>query len=126
MVPLFEDESLTDPALQALVELGEAKPGLRKVAVTHEDAPGGGRRRVLIAGLGKRDELDAERARVAASAVAGRASELGAVSLSWDAPERRRRGRRPRRGHAALRSTASTASSPSATTTTPAASSRSS
>ncbi len=86
VVPLFEGESLADPALQALVELGEAKPGPRKVAVTHEDAPGGGRRRVLIAGLGKRDELDSERARVVAAAAAGRARELGAVSLSWDAP----------------------------------------
>ena len=57
VVPLFEGESLADPALQALVELGEAKTGLRKVAVTHEDAPGGGRRRVLIAGFGKRSEL---------------------------------------------------------------------
>ena len=55
------------------------------MAVAHEDAPGGGQRRVLIAGLGKRDELDAERARVAAGAAAGRARELGAVSLSWAA-----------------------------------------
>ena len=86
VVGLFENESLSDPALQRLVELGEAKPGLKKVAVAHEDAPGGGQRRVLIAGLGKRDELDAERARVAAAAAAGRAKELGAVSLSWAAP----------------------------------------
>jgi leucyl aminopeptidase len=68
------------------VELGEAQPGLRKVAVTHEDAPGGGQRRVLVAGLGKRDELDAEKARVAAAVVAARARDLGAVSLSWAAP----------------------------------------
>jgi leucyl aminopeptidase len=86
VVGLFENESLTDPALQRLVELGEAKPGLKKVAVAHEDAPGGGQRRVLIAGLGKRDEFDAERARVAAAAAAGRAKDLGAVSLSWAAP----------------------------------------
>src|SRR5829696_10165461 len=86
VVGVFEDEKLTDPALQRLVELGEAKPGLKKVAVAHEDAPGGGQRRVLIAGLGKRDEFDAEGARVAAAAAAGRAKELGAVSLSWDAP----------------------------------------
>src|ERR671917_2415481 len=83
---LFQGERLAEPDLQQLVELGEAKPGLRKVAVAHEDAPGGGRRRVLIAGLGKRDELDAERARVAAAAAAERAKELGAVSLSWAAP----------------------------------------
>jgi leucyl aminopeptidase len=86
VVGLFEGESLDDPALQQLVELGEAKGGLRKVAVAHEDAPGGGKRRVLIAGLGKRDEFDHEKARVAAAAVAGRARELGAVSLSWAAP----------------------------------------
>jgi leucyl aminopeptidase len=86
VVGLFEGESLADERLQRLVELGEAKPGLKKVAVTHEDAPGGGQRRVLIAGLGKRDEFDAERARVAAGAAAARAKELGAVSLSWAAP----------------------------------------
>ena len=40
VVALFEDESLPG-GLQALVESGEAKPGLRKLAVTHEDgAPG--------------------------------------------------------------------------------------
>ena len=86
VVGLFEGDALAEPELQALVELGEAKPGLKKVAVAHEDAPGGGRRRVLIAGLGQRDEFDAERARVAAAAAAGRAKELGAVSLSWAAP----------------------------------------
>jgi leucyl aminopeptidase len=86
VVALFEGEALGDERLQRLVELGEAKPGLKKVAVAHEDAPGGGQRRVLIAGLGKRDELDAERARVAAAAAAARAKELGAVSLSWGAP----------------------------------------
>jgi len=87
VVPLFEGESLDEPHLQSLVDLGEAKPGLKKVAVEHEDAPGGGRRRVLVAGLGKREELDAEKARVAAAAVAGRAKELGAVSLSWASPD---------------------------------------
>jgi leucyl aminopeptidase len=86
VVALFEDEPLADERLRRLVELGEAKPALKRVAVAHEDAPGGGQRRVLIAGLGKRDELDAERARVAAAAAAGRAKELGAVSLSWDTP----------------------------------------
>jgi leucyl aminopeptidase len=85
-VGLFQGDTLADPALQQLVELREARPGLRKVAVTHEDAPGGGQRRVLIAGLGKRDEFDSERARVAAAAVAARAKELGAVSLSWALP----------------------------------------
>ncbi|HEX2415757.1 MAG TPA: M17 family peptidase N-terminal domain-containing protein, partial [Thermoleophilaceae bacterium] len=86
VVGLFEGEELADPALQRLVELGEAKSALKRVAVAHEPAPGGGQRRVLIAGLGKRDEFDSERARVAAGAAAGRAKELGAVSLSWAVP----------------------------------------
>src|SRR5688500_12505249 len=77
VVGLFEGESLPDPRLQALVDLGEAKPGLKKVAVAHEDAPGGGQRRVLVAGLGKRSDFGAESARVAAAAAAGRAKELG-------------------------------------------------
>ena len=86
VVGLFEGEELADPALQRLVELGEAKPALKRVAVAHEDAPGGGQRRVLIAGLGRRAEFDPERARVAAGAAASRAKEVGAVSLSWAAP----------------------------------------
>jgi leucyl aminopeptidase len=84
---LFEGEHLPEPELRKLVELGEAKAGLRKVAVAHEQAPGGGQRRVLIAGLGKREELDGEALRVAAAAVAARAKELGAVSLSWALPD---------------------------------------
>jgi leucyl aminopeptidase len=86
VVGLFEGETPADPTIRRLVDLGEAKPGLKKVALTHEAAPGGGERRVLVAGLGKRDEFDAERARVAAAAAAERAKELGAVSLSWAAP----------------------------------------
>jgi leucyl aminopeptidase len=86
VVGLFEGESPAAPLLRRLVDLGEAKPGLKKVALAHEDAPGGGERRVLVAGLGKREEFDAERARVAAAAAAERAKELGAVSLSWAAP----------------------------------------
>ncbi|HKP92141.1 MAG TPA: leucyl aminopeptidase [Thermoleophilaceae bacterium] len=81
VVGVFEGEQAAEPELQALVDSGEAKAALRKVAVTHADG-----RRVILAGLGKRDELDPERARVAASAVAGRARELGARSLSWAAP----------------------------------------
>jgi leucyl aminopeptidase len=86
VVGLFEGETPADPLLRRLVDLGEAKPGLKKVALAHEDAPGGGERRVLVAGLGKREEFDAERARVAAAAAAARAKELGAVSLSWAVP----------------------------------------
>jgi leucyl aminopeptidase len=81
VVGVFEGEPLDETELQALVDSGEAKPALRKLAVAHVDG-----RRVILAGLGKRDELDPERARVAAAVAAGRARELGARSLSWAAP----------------------------------------
>jgi leucyl aminopeptidase len=83
-VGVFEGEPIAhdvDGALQALVDSGEARAGLRKVAVAHA-----GGRRYVLAGLGKRDEFDAERARVAAAAVVGRARELGTRALCWEVP----------------------------------------
>src|SRR5215208_6385657 len=82
IVGLFEGETPDDDAARPLVESGEAKGGLRKLAVTHED----GGRRVIVVGLGKRDEFDHEKARVAAGAAAQRARELGAKALSWAPP----------------------------------------
>ena len=84
---LFDGGALTDPELQRLVDTGEAKGTLKRLCVTHEDAPDGSRRRVIIAGLGKKDEFNAEKARIGAAAAATRAKELGAESLSWTAPE---------------------------------------
>jgi leucyl aminopeptidase len=83
-VGVFEGEMIAhdvDGVLQGLVDSGEARAGLRKLAVAHA----GGHRYVLV-GLGKRDEFDAERARVAAAAVAGRARELGTKTLCWEVP----------------------------------------
>ena len=82
VVGVFEDETPADAVVAALVEAGEAKAAAKKLAVGHED----GGRRVIAVGLGKRDELDAEKARVAAAAVAGRAKELGTQALSWELP----------------------------------------
>src|SRR4051794_41801810 len=81
VVGLFEDDSLPEGPLQGLSESGEASGKLRKLAVAHEDS-----RRVIVVGLGKRDEFDSEKARVAAAVAAGRAAELSARSLSWAAP----------------------------------------
>jgi leucyl aminopeptidase len=81
VVGLFEGGSLDEPELQALVDSGEAKGGLKKVAVAHV-----GGKRVIVAGLGKREDFDSEKARVAAAVAAGRASEIGSRSLSWAAP----------------------------------------
>ena len=84
-IGLFEGETIAHDveggALQALVDSGEAKAKARKLAVAHS----GGRRYVLV-GLGKREEFDAERARVAAATVVGRARELGAQVLCWELP----------------------------------------
>ena len=82
VIGLFEDETPDDDAVRPLAESGEAKGSLRKLAVTHED----GGRRVIVVGLGKRDEFDHEKARVAAGAAAQRARELGAKALSWAPP----------------------------------------
>jgi leucyl aminopeptidase len=84
-IGLFDGEpiahDLDGGVLQALVDSGEAKPGLRKLAVTHA-----GGLRYVLAGLGKREEFDAERARVAAASVTGRAREIGARFLCWELP----------------------------------------
>ena len=84
-IGLFEGEPVVHDvdggALQALVDSGEAKPGLRKLAVTHVDG-----KRYMLAGLGKRESFDAERARVAAATAHGRAKELGTHSLCWEVP----------------------------------------
>jgi len=72
---------LDDGVLQGLVDSGEAKSTQRHVAVAH----GAGKRWVLI-GLGKRSELDGERARVAAGTALCRARELGARRVCWEAP----------------------------------------
>jgi leucyl aminopeptidase len=81
IVGLFDGESPEDPAVKELVDSGEAKAGFKKLAVTHADG-----KRLVVVGLGKRDEFDGEKARGAAAVAAGRASDIGAKSLSWVAP----------------------------------------
>src|SRR5215218_7097231 len=84
-IGLFDGEPIAHDVdggvLQALVDSGEAKPGLRKLAVTH--AAG---KRYVLAGLGSRESFDAERARVAAASVVGRAREIGTRKLCWELP----------------------------------------
>jgi leucyl aminopeptidase len=84
-VGLFQGEGIAHDTqggeLGALVDAGEAKPAFRKVALTHA-----GGKRWLVAGLGKRDEFDPERARIVAGRVLSRARALGARSLCWELP----------------------------------------
>jgi len=63
--------------------VADAKGGFKKLATIHPERPA----RVLVAGLGKREDLDAERLRVAAALVAKEAGKLSIASLAWVLPE---------------------------------------
>ena len=84
-VGVFDDEGvahdLEGAPLGALLEAGEARTSFKHLALHHADG-----RRWLLVGLGARDRFDAERARVAAAAVDGRARELGTRVLCWELP----------------------------------------
>jgi leucyl aminopeptidase len=68
-------------ALQALLDSGEARRDFKRLAVTHAE-----RVRFILIGLGDRSAFDAEAARVAAALAHGRARELGTRTLCWEVP----------------------------------------
>jgi len=81
-IALAEGEGL--PAeIRSAPGAADAKPGAKKLALIYPDAPA----RVLAVGVGKRDELDPERLRVAAALAAKQAGTLGAKSIAWVLPE---------------------------------------
>jgi len=61
----------------------DAEGGFKKLSAVFPERPA----RVLVAGLGKRGELDPERLRVAAALVAKEAVRLKAASVAWALPE---------------------------------------
>jgi leucyl aminopeptidase len=85
VIGIFEGKDVAhdveNGALQALLDSGEAKRGFKKLALTH--AAG---KRWILAGLGKREDFNSERARVLAAVAAQRADELSARSLCWELP----------------------------------------
>jgi leucyl aminopeptidase len=85
VIGIFEGEAIAHDLdgglLQALVDSGEARPGVRKLAVTHA-----GGKRYILAGLGKREGFDADAARTAAGTVVRRAREIGTTNLCWELP----------------------------------------
>jgi leucyl aminopeptidase len=86
VIGVLEGEKIhhdVDGVLNGLVTAGEAKPKHRHLAVGHAGA-----KRWVLVGLGKRDELDGERVRVAAASALGRARELGARRLCWEVPHK--------------------------------------
>jgi leucyl aminopeptidase len=85
VVGVFDGETVAHDvkggALQRLIDSGEARTVFRHVAVAHA-----AERRWLLAGLGPRSAFDAERARIAAAVVLGRAQEIGTRRLCWELP----------------------------------------
>jgi leucyl aminopeptidase len=81
-VGLYEGEQL--PAeLAGAPGAGDAKAGFQKLTLLRPEHPG----RVFAVGLGKRDDADAERIRLAAAVAAKEAVKLEATSLAWLLPE---------------------------------------
>jgi leucyl aminopeptidase len=84
-VGVFDGEDIAhdvaDGTLQRLLDCGEARRAYKRLAVTHAEG-----RRWIVVGLGDRARFDAERARVVAAAVHGRAREINATTLCWEAP----------------------------------------
>jgi leucyl aminopeptidase len=84
VVGLFDGEG-TPPRAPAevgdLLAAGEARSSFKSLALAHS-----GGRRWLLVGLGAREELSPERARVAAAKACERARELSARALCWVLP----------------------------------------
>ena len=81
-VGLYDGEELPD-AIGDAPGASDARGGFKRLALLRPERPS----RVLVAGLGKREEFDAERARVAAALAAKEAGRLEATSLAWALPE---------------------------------------
>jgi leucyl aminopeptidase len=82
-IGLFEGERPGElpGELGELVGSGEARSSFKALAVGHAEG-----KRWLLVGLGERQDLTPERARVAAAAVRARALELSTRALCWEAP----------------------------------------
>jgi leucyl aminopeptidase len=81
-VGLYEGEGLPSNLASAR-GAADAKGGFKKLTTIHPESPA----RVVVVGLGKREEMDAERARVAAALVSKEGDRLEARSLAWILPE---------------------------------------
>jgi leucyl aminopeptidase len=81
VVGLPDGQELPEP-LRHAPGAAEVRTGFRKTALVHTDSA-----RVLVVGLGKLEELDGERLRVAAAVAAKQAASLGASSIGWTLPE---------------------------------------
>ena len=81
-VLIFNGDELPEPIAGAPGS-EDVKGGYRKTAIVHPEKP----RRVLVVGLGDRDDFDPERARVAGALAARSAASVEASSLTLKGPD---------------------------------------
>ena len=81
-VGLFEDEELSAPFVDA-PGAADARGGFKKLKLIHPGSP----ERLLVAGLGKRDDFTPERARVGAALAVRQARRVEATSIAWVLPD---------------------------------------
>jgi leucyl aminopeptidase len=81
VVGLYEGES-PPPSTKRVPGAVGAKGTFKKLTLVHPDDPAW----MLIVGLGKREDADAERLRVAAALAAREAGRLEASSIAWELP----------------------------------------
>jgi leucyl aminopeptidase len=81
-IGLCQDEVLPEE-FAAARGADDAEGGFKKLTMVRPEQPA----RLLVVGLGKREELDAERLRVAAAVVAKEAAKASARTLAWVLPE---------------------------------------
>src|SRR6195952_1823442 len=82
VVGLYEGDSLPDEVADA-PGAGDAKGSFKTLTRLYP----GGPERLLVVGLGEREDFEAEKLRVLAALVAGEAAKLEATSLAWALPE---------------------------------------
>jgi leucyl aminopeptidase len=87
---LAQGEELED-AYRDLPGAGDARGGFRKQVLLRPDAD----RRILVLGVGKGDELDAERLRVLAATAVSQAAAYNATTIAWALPEAGGEGQTP-------------------------------
>lgn len=79
VITLADGEELPGPLLSA-PGAGDVRTKFRELTVLRPQAP----ERILVVGVGKRDEVDAERLRVLGALVAKQARRFDAKSLAWE------------------------------------------
>lgn len=79
---LFDGEELQE-AYRDLPGTGDVKTAFKKLTLLRPEHP----ERLLIVGLGKREDLDAERMRIAAALTVIRAGRYEAETIAWSLPE---------------------------------------